>query len=161
MDLARKHLSRRHFLAGAATMLGASGGSFGADFLRPQAALGEPTPSTPAALSSVKHVAWMWNFSADGSPEGIRNVLAANNLGVAVKTHDGVEWMAKYDKSPHAIGGPSQVEALSRYFEDAGLPFHTWSLVKGRNPVQEARMAAAVLDAGARSVMIDLEPHSL
>lgn len=160
MSLAQRRLGRRQFLAGLAGLVGAVSSPLGTSWLDSRVARGEPSPSAPAGALSLKHLAWMWNFTADGSPESIRSVLAAHNLAIAVKTHDGVDWMAQYDKSAHAITGPPQVETLARFFEDAGVPFHSWSLVKGRNPVQEARMAAAVLDAGARSMVLDLEPHS-
>ncbi len=160
MALLRGSLSRRGFLAALMSTIAAAADPVGLSWPRAPRAAAAPATASPASLSQLRHVAWVWNFSADGTPEAMRSVLAAHNLGVAVKTHDGVEWMAKYDKSPHAIGGPPQVEGLVRYFEDAGVPFHTWSLVKGRDPVQEARMAAAVLDAGARTMMLDLEPHA-
>ena len=161
MGLLRRPLSRRGFLAALVSAVAAAADPVALGWPRARLAAAAPAAAAPlASLAQLRHVAWVWNFSADGTPEAMRPVLAAHNLGVAVKTHDGVEWMAKYDKSPHAISGPSQVEALTRYFEDAGVPFHTWSLVKGRDPVQEARMAAAVLDAGARAMMLDLEPHA-
>jgi LysM repeat protein len=74
-----------------------------------------------------------------------------------MKTHDGIEWMSKYDKSRYAVSGPAQVATLAKYFEDAGVPFHAWAVVKNENIMAEARMAADVLKAGARSLIIDLE----
>ena len=75
-----------------------------------------------------------------------------------MKTHDGLEWMSKYDKSKYAVSGPAQVATLAKYFEDAGVPFHAWAVVKNEDKMLEARMAADVLKAGARSLIIDLEP---
>jgi LysM repeat protein len=68
--------------------------------------------------------------------------------------------MSTYDRSPFAVSGPAQVATLANYYEDAGVPFHAWHVVKGVDPVREARMSAEVLAAGARSLFIDLEPHS-
>jgi hypothetical protein len=48
---------------------------------------------------------------------------------------------------------------MARIFEHAGVPFHAWAVVKGIDPVREAEMAAQVLDAGARSITLDLEAH--
>jgi hypothetical protein len=153
MRFADSPRSRRSFLAVAAGFLTAASASA-------QSALADPSASSAGTLSTPKHLAWIWNFTADGSPETIRASLAAHDLGVVVKTHDGVEWMATYDRSPHAITGPEQVRRLVGFFEEAGVPFHAWAVTKGRDPVREAEMAADVLSAGARSLILDLEPHS-
>jgi LysM repeat protein len=68
--------------------------------------------------------------------------------------------MSEYDKSPFAVSGPEQVATLANYYEAAGVPFHAWAVVHGVEPVREARMAAEVLAAGARSIYLDIEPHS-
>jgi LysM repeat protein len=120
------------------------------------------SPSPAAAqtnLNAVRHLVWVWQFSVDGAPNVVGAKLRDHNLGILLKAYDGIEWMSEYDKSPFAVSGPRQVETLARYYEDAGVPFHAWSVVKGINPIQEARMAADVLNSGARSLWLDLEPH--
>ncbi|HEY7269594.1 MAG TPA: LysM peptidoglycan-binding domain-containing protein [Dehalococcoidia bacterium] len=144
-------ISRRAFIgaaagAGAGAMLLAKGVN--------------PAPARAASMDAVRHLAWVWQFSADGAPNVIGADLRNNDLGIILKTHDGIEWMSQYDKSPYAVSGPKQVETLARYFEDAGVPFHAWFVVKGIDPIREASMAADILSAGARSVFIDLEPYS-
>jgi LysM repeat protein len=119
-----------------------------------------PSLARAAGLDAVRHLVWVWQFSADAAPNVIGADLRDNNLGILLKTHDGIEWMSQYDKSPFAVSGPKQTETLARYYEDAGVPFHAWCVVKGIDPIREARMAADVLAAGARSLFIDLEPHS-
>jgi hypothetical protein len=104
------------------------------------------------------HLAWVWQFSDDGPPDKVRSVLAANGLGIILKTHDATDWMSRYDPSTFAITGASAVSALARYFEAGGVPFHAWAVVKGVDPDREANMAAAVIGAGARSLFLDLEP---
>ncbi len=106
----------------------------------------------------VRYLAWVWQFSIDGSPEDLAEVLAEHNLGIIVKTHNGTDWMARYDSSPHAVSGPGQVRVLAQYFEKRGVPFHAYAVLKGIDPVREAQMTAQVLAAGARSVFLDLEP---
>lgn len=106
------------------------------------------------------HRAWIWQFSTDGTPVHIASVLAKHDMGVIVKTHDGIDWMSKYDRSASAVSGPAQIEKLARTFEDAGVPFHAWSVIKGVDPVKEAQMAADVLAAGARSLTLDLEGYA-
>jgi len=104
-----------------------------------------------------QHAVWVWQFSIDGPVSQIAPTLADHNLAVVVKTHDGLDWMANYDPVPGAIAGPAQVETMARVFEQYGVPFHAWAVVKGIDPVAEAAMAADVLSAGARSLTLDVE----
>lgn len=106
-----------------------------------------------------RHGVWVWQFSIDGPAEEIAQVLGSYGLAAIVKTHDGIEWMARYDDVPGAIDGPGQVATVAGIFEAAGVPFHAWAVVKGIDPVREAEMAASVLAAGARSLTLDLEDH--
>lgn len=112
------------------------------------------------AAGELSHLVWVWQFTADASPEKIGGRLREHGLGILLKTHDGVEWMSKYDKSPFAVSGPAQAKLLASYYESAGVPFHAWTVVTGDDPLREARMAAEVLNAGARSLFLDVEPHS-
>ena len=153
--------SRRRFLAGSAALgaaaalaplsargLGQNGSVQIAPLARPNALTGNP-----------RHLAWVWQWQHDGDRSMIRDVLGSFGLGVVVKTHDGTSWMSRYDKSEHAIAGPESVLENAAFFENAGVPFHAWSVVDGREPQKEAEMASSVLSAGARSLFIDLEPH--
>ena len=106
----------------------------------------------------AQHGVWVWQFSIDGDAAGIVETLAAYGLSAIVKTHDGTEWMATYDDVDGAIAGPDEVAVMASIFESAGVPFHAWAVVKGVDPVREAEMAAQVLQAGARSITLDLEP---
>lgn len=114
------------------------------------------TPGNP----QLNHLAWVWQFTQDGVKEEISRVLGENGLGVVLKTHDGLDWMADYDYSEDAVSGPEQVAKLAAFFEDRGVPFHAWCVVKGNDPKAEASMASEVLAAGARSIALDLEAHS-
>lgn len=152
-----RQLSRRQFLA----TVGVSAGAAALTLAN--------TQCDPAVLRRFQqqktagppcHRVWVWQFSVDGGPDAIAANLRANGLGVMIKTHDGVEWMATYDSSPSAVSGPRQVQALAALFENAGVPFHAWSVIKGVDPVAEAQMAADVLAAGARSLTLDLEGSS-
>jgi LysM repeat protein len=142
-------ISRRAFVGAAA---GATAGALLlARNTRPVTAL--------ANNDSVRHLVWVWQFSVDAAPNAIGADLRDHNLSILLKTHDGVEWMSRYDKSPFAVSGPKQTETLARYYEDAGVPFHAWAVIKGIDPIREAHMAADVLSAGARSLFLDVEPH--
>ncbi|MBI2911446.1 MAG: LysM peptidoglycan-binding domain-containing protein, partial [Chloroflexi bacterium] len=61
---------------------------------------------------------------------------------------------------PQAVSGPGRIGELATFFEAGGVPFHSWCVVKGRDPRREAAMAAEALGRGARSLILDLEPHS-
>jgi len=123
------------------------------------ALLNSRPPRAHAAPDGNYHLVWVWQFSTDAEPNQIAARMRDHNLGVILKTHDGVEWMSEYDTSKYAVSGHPQVETLASYFEDAGVPFHAWCVLHGSNPVEEARLAAAVLLSGARSIFLDVEPH--
>ena len=139
-------LSRRQLLAGA--------GAIGLGGL-----LLQSTAGRAQVTAANRHQVWVWQFSIDGEPNVLGQRLQSDGLGIVVKTHDGLNWMSDYDVSPYAVSGPAQVRVLANYFERAGIPFHAWCVVRGTNPRLEAQMAASVLEAGARSLYLDVEPH--
>jgi len=147
--------------------LGALGGFAAAAVMDPRSLLAAARPASarprlaPALLAEdPRHLAWVWQFRHDGTPAQIRDTLAAFGLGVALKTHDGAQWMSRYDPTREAVSGPRRIEELANFFEQGGVPFHAWAVAKGREPKKEAELAADVLGAGARSLFIDLEAHA-
>jgi len=148
-----RNISRRQLLRGAAAA------GLGAALLGSRKTSARAAPAQ-AAPSPNRHLVWVWQFSTDGEPNIIGGRLRDNGLGILLKTHDGVTWMSEYDKSPYAVSGASQAAVLANYFESAGVPFHAWAVIQGVDPVREAQMAAEVLSAGARSLYLDVEPHS-
>ena len=150
MSRTTPHKFSRRQVLGAAAALGA-----GAFILGGKSGV----RSARADASNNHHLAWVWQFSTDAEPDVIGAKLRDHDLGIILKTHDGVTWMSEYDTSPYAVSGPSQVKELVKYFEDAGVPFHAWCVVQGVSPKKEAQMAAGVALAGARSVYLDVEPH--
>ncbi|MDA0302211.1 MAG: hypothetical protein O2822_06765 [Chloroflexi bacterium] len=97
--------SRRRFLAGIASTAGGAAALglrpiAGAASALTQDAAPSPAPAPAPAVRfgrvlPTNHLAWVWQFNQDGEPERIRDILAAHGLGIALKTHDGLEWMAK------------------------------------------------------------------
>jgi LysM repeat protein len=124
------------------------------------ALLGKGAALVRAAPQGQRHLVWVWQFSTDAEPNIVGARLLENGLGIVLKTHDGQQWMSEYDKSPYAVSGPAQLAVLANYYETAGVPFHAWCVVHGTEPLREAKMAADVLNAGARSIYLDVEPHS-
>ena len=110
--------------------------------------------------SDSKHLAWVWQFQHDGDRELIRDILSEYQLGLVIKTNDGIDWMSSYDTSKDAISGPRSIEKLATFFDNANVPLHAWTVVNGAQPRQEAEMAATVLNSGAKSLFIDLEPYA-
>ena len=153
--LFQRRVSRRQFLAISTAV--AAAGSLGFTCVPLL-----PSPAVPerGRVSGPRHLAWVWQFTRDGPPERIVSVLAEHDLGILLKTHDGTDWMSTYDASLYSVWGADQVAVLAGYFERYGVPFHAWCVVKGLDPRREAEMAAEVIAAGARSITVDLEPHS-
>ncbi|MBI2911447.1 MAG: LysM peptidoglycan-binding domain-containing protein [Chloroflexi bacterium] len=158
-------LGRRRFLGGLTAVAGTALAALAPEGWETAVAEASPRPETsPRPPGPAEHMAWVWHFGdddGDGTPEALRAKLAAHRMSVAVKTHDGTEWMSRYDRTPHSVTGPPRIAQLARFFEEGGVPFHAWCVVKGRQPIREAAMAAAALSAGARSIIIDLEPYDL
>jgi LysM domain len=140
-------LNRRTFLAGAVGL----GIAYTLATRRHRASAVNP---------SNRDLVWVWRFSVDGQPDEIGAHLLDANLGILLKTHDGLNWMADFDDSDYAVTGSNQVAALAKYYESAGIPFHAWCVVSGADPAAEAEMAAQVLWGGARSLYIDPSPES-
>jgi hypothetical protein len=149
-------ITRRRFLVGSAATVGAAAVTMG---VQCDASLIRRLQQARLA-GAPRHVVWTWQFQNDGAPSQIAASLAPNQLAVAVKTHDGVDWMSTWDHSPFAVSGPGQVGALADYFERLNVPFHAWCVITGVDPLREAAMAAQVLAAGARSLILDLEGSS-
>jgi hypothetical protein len=145
-----QQISRRSLLKGLA----------GAAALGGFALAGLPTGTGRAAATATRRDinVWVWQFSNDGSASHIREHAQRDRFGVLVKTHDGTTWMSKWDRAPEAVSGPQQVYNLARFFSQTNTPFHAWCVVKGIEPIWEARMCADVLSAGAASIYLDLEP---
>ena len=116
-----------------------------------------PSAAAPLASNDPKHLVWVWQWNADAEPQVVAPKLRDNGLAVAMKTHDGLEWMSKYDKSKYAVSGPAQVATLARYFEDAGVPFHAWAVVKNEDKMRK-RAWPWRLQSGRPQLILDVEP---
>ena len=151
----RQSITRRSLLkgvagAGALAALGTVRGAAASPGDAPKAAPG-------ASRRKMSVSAWVWQFDTDGDPAFVRHVAADRNMRVIVKTHDGLNWMSKWDSSPKAVSGPEQVGVLRDYFGKAGVAFDAWCVPTGVDAVAEAEMCSQVIDAGAGQLYLDLE----
>lgn len=149
----RRAVTRRTFIKTSAVTMGAAAMTVGAVC---DPALVRRIQQAKDALPP-HHRVFVWQFSSDGSKEAIADALSPGRLGVVLKTHDGLDWMSTWDRSADAISGPAQIEKLASYFDRHDIPFHAWSVVRGFDPIAEARMTADVISAGALSLTLDLE----
>lgn len=151
-----KRISRRRFMAASVATAGAVAGL----------GISQCDPYIIRKIQQTKngtflnHTAWVWQFSSDGGMEAISSALAGTGVGVVLKTHDGTDWMSKYDTHPDKVTSAQRAGNIASYFEDRGIPFHAWCVIKGIDPEREAEMCAEVLHAGARSMVLDLEGAS-
>lgn len=152
-----KNISRRTFLKASAVTAGAAALTLGVGQCDPAAVRRAQQEKSAIA---PHHRVWVWQFTTDAPAAAIADRLKGTGMGVLVKTHDGLDWMSKYDHSTDAVSGPGQVERLASLFARHNVPFHAWSVIKGIDPDREAQMVADVLNAGARSLTLDLEPGS-
>ena len=102
-------ITRRRFLVGSAATVGAAAVTMG---VQCDSSLIRRLQQARLA-GAPHHMAWTWQFQNDGAPSQIAATLAPNQLAVAVKTHDGVDWMSTWDHSPFAITGTGQVGATA------------------------------------------------
>ena len=127
----QKNISRRTFLKATAVTAGAAALTVG---------VGQCDPAIVRRIQQEKtaipphHRVWVWQFTTDAPAAAIADRLSGTGMGVLVKTHDGLDWMSKYDHSTDAVSGPAQVERLASLFARKNVPFHAWSVIKGIDP---------------------------
>jgi hypothetical protein len=152
-SLPARPVSRRSFLKASAAGAGAA--------VALKTGLLSSTPRAHAAPASgplERHRSWVWQYPDDGAPNQIRDTLAYTGMAVILKTHDGSEFMRRWSDAPPAIASPEEVRTHAAFFEERGVPFHAWCVVEGLDPIREARICSDVLQNGARSLTLDLEP---
>lgn len=80
---------------------------------------------------------------------------------VFVKTTDGSDWMARYDrKTEMAITGPEAIARWAEILQNYGLEFHAWCVPRGLNIEGESRVIIETCKVpGVRSMILDVEPY--
>lgn len=107
-------------------------------------------PDDPDALASDDSPfrglgTWVWELKRPGDvPNVVKQATTFGMRTVFVKSGDGVRYWSQFDRS---IGT----------FKAAGLRVCAWQYIYGRKPVQEARVAARAVKAGADCFVVDAE----
>lgn len=107
-------------------------------------------PDDPDALSAADSPfrglgTWVWEVGRSGGVPAIVRLATTNGIRtVFLKSGDGTRYWRQFD----AAVGPLKA---------AGLKVCAWQYVYGRRPVQEARVAARAVRAGADCFVVDAE----
>jgi len=78
---------------------------------------------------------------------------------VYIKTHDGLDWMSKWDTSPNAINGLEAVRRAVDYYHSIGKRAIAWFVPMGTDYAAQLSIAEAVLDTGVDGLYADVEPY--
>lgn len=124
---------------------------------------GNSTVATPYDGKSA-----VWHWKGDSVPETTIDQFAQNlkqrapNVGaVFVKTHDGADWMGRFDRSAMAINSGADIDRWVQTLQKYSLDFHAWCVPTGVNIEREAAIAIEVSKRpGVKSLILDVEPYA-
>lgn len=105
---------------------------------------------------------WMGRMvPEDTMAEFIRNIKrrTPNVSGVAIKTSNGQYWQGSTDSdNDMAINGPENIERWARELARNGLQTYIWTVVRGDDIAEEARVTVLAARArGVRALILDVE----
>jgi hypothetical protein len=116
-----------------------------------------------------KRIVWIhWMGSVVGENtieelvETVKN-FSPNVAGIAIKTSDGEDWQARYDrKASMAIKGPDDILTWTKALARRGLQTYLWHVIRGRNIQAEVNIVTAACKVpGVRSMILDVEVGEL
>ena len=100
----------------------------------------------------------VWQFNQDYPGANARDSQLPVNT-IYIKTHDGINWMSKWDTNPAAISGPDRLRQVVDYYRSHGIDVVAWFVPKGGEIEAQVAMANAVIDTGVRGLYADIEPY--
>ncbi len=109
------------------------------------------------ADSGLKVEPIVWQFDRD-YPDGAPNDSALPISTIYIKTHDGTDWMATYDKHPAAVTGPDAIRSLISVYGQQGIQVAAWFVPAGADYDAQVQMAEQVIDSGVTALYADVEP---
>src|ERR1700741_1042213 len=89
------------------------------------ASAAEVAPNSSGGMSIE---AFVWRFGEDYPGTKGDAELPLNT--VYIKTNDGENWQAKFDKSPNAVSGPEALQRLVQSYHDQGIRTIAWYVPK-------------------------------
>lgn len=99
----------------------------------------------------------LWTFGRD-YPGANPNDIDLPVTSVYVKTHDGDDYMARWDSHPSAVGGPDEIRELIANYGAQGIDVYAWFVPVGLNIERQLHLALEVIDSGVKGFYADLEP---
>ena len=83
-----------------------------------------------ADSTDIKIEAVIWQFNRD-YPGAEPNDVNLPIKTVYIKTHDGTDWMSKYDPNPNAVSGPDALRNLISTYSFQGIDVAAWFVPYG------------------------------
>lgn len=114
---------------------------------------------TAAATPGLKIEAVIWQFNRD-YPGAEPNDANLPIKTVYIKTHDGTDWMSKYDPNPNAVSGPDALRKLIADYSYQGIDVVAWFVPYGTDVEGQLQRAREVLDTGVKGLVADVEPYT-
>lgn len=112
-------------------------------------------PQSPGGPNfSVEAFIWRFNEDYPGSRADTETPIST----VYINTHDGTNWMSKWDKNPNAISGPDSLRTMVQKYDALGIRTIAWFVPKGNDYQAQIQMAQTVLDTGVDALYSDVEP---
>jgi hypothetical protein len=116
------------------------------------------TQSTSAQQQGVSVEPFIWQFDED-YPKGTPPDEALPVSTVYLKTHDGTQWMSKWDEHPAAIDGTRSLQRAVQVYKDSGIRTIAWFVPRGHDYYKQRYLARAVIDAGVDTLYADVEDY--
>lgn len=104
---------------------------------------------------SVEPFAWRFNEDYPGS---VSDADAPIDV-VYIKTHDGTDWMSRWESNKNVVSGPDALRRIIGDYESQGIPTIAWFVPNGTDYQAQIDYAKAVLDAGVDGLYADIEPY--
>jgi hypothetical protein len=102
---------------------------------------------------------FIWQFDEDYIPEAPPSDSDLGVRTVYIKTHDGLDWMSKWDESYRAISGPDALRRIVGEYRAHGIETVAWFVPQMTDLRAQLDYAEAVLDTGVTALYADVEPY--
>jgi hypothetical protein len=111
--------------------------------------------SAHAQTIGVEPVVWTFGHDYPGANPSDVDLPVTS---VYIKTHDGDDYMSRWDTHPSAISGPNDIRELIAKYGAQGIDVYAWFVPVGLNVERQLQLALEVIDSGVKGLYADLEP---